>query len=98
MLKSAHFPSANLIPIFVSAVIPPSPLDQFVNGGVGRPDGAFATYCKVEFDLVKPIHPCPSFVAMYKDSAASLGTVMYPHIPLNFTPQLLDAVVGSKAA
>ena len=92
-------PSANLIPILVSVDIPPSPPDQLVNGEVGSPEGAFGTYCRVDCDsLVKPIQPYTSFVAIYKDSPASFGMVMYPHIPLNLTPQLFDAVVGSRAA
>ena len=45
-------------------------------------------------DLMTPIHPVPSFPPMKVDSSTVFGTAMYPHIPLNLTPQLLAAVVG----
>ena len=84
------------MPIFGSLLSPPSPLDQNVNGAA---DGAFATYTRVGWlGLLIPIQPMPSFCTIYKDSSAVLGMVMYPHMPLNLIPQLLDAVVGSSAA
>ena len=44
--------------MFGSALSPPSAGYQKVNGVVGRPAGAFATYCKVGWlGLLNPIHP-----------------------------------------